>query len=316
MASTSTPNGIGQQFPEELSPAQKLQEKHAADAAHRPWVEDAVDEEDLARPPPSMQLASPSDDAMNEAVSQPLSEKAAGKQKARNESPGDRRASRPEAVPDTKSEDAFPALSGGPKPQSQPSVAMAWGARKPPSVATAAPNGVHGQRPASHASASHKSTSTSGKTGLATTNGVIAPHSQGSAVPQHMPMPGRYSERISFAPSQLLPRDQLKKPLQEVLRSINKSSKATVQMKSGPDGKIIFEGTGPVDAVRQALRDIAKEVGSKVCPIFLNRSERLTDFAAIRQDSHPVECAAFCHRPSRHRCTSDHRKDWGPHTGT
>ncbi|KAL8872429.1 MAG: hypothetical protein Q9174_001938 [Haloplaca sp. 1 TL-2023] len=262
MASTSTPNGVSQENPEELSPAQKLQEKHAADAAHHPKVEDAIDEEDLAHPPPSMQLVSPSGDAKTENVSQPLSEKAAGKQKVGKEPLDAPRASGPKTVLDTKSEDAFPALGGGPKPQSQPSVAMAWGARKPPSVATAGTNGIHGQRPASNASVSQNSISTSGRASSAS-NGAIAPHSRGSAVPQHMPMPGRYSERISFAPSQLLPRDQLKKPLQEVLRSINKSSKATVQMKSGPDGKMIFEGTGPVDAVRQALRDIAKEVGSK-----------------------------------------------------
>ena len=79
-----------------------------------------------------------------------------------------------------------------------------------------------------------------------------------------MSMPGRHSERVQFAPSQLLPRKEMKKPLQDVLRDINKKSKAMVEMKPGPGGVIYFEGKGPVDAVRQALKDVAKEVGSKV----------------------------------------------------
>lgn len=82
-------------------------------------------------------------------------------------------------------------------------------------------------------------------------------------MPHHMPIPGRNSEQIQFAPSQLLPRSQLKKPLQDILRSINKGSKANVEMKTGPNGNIIFRGTGPIDATRQALKDLAKEVGSK-----------------------------------------------------
>ena len=94
--------------------------------------------------------------------------------------------------------------------------------------------------------------------------------SRGSTIPQYISMPGRHTERIQFAPSQLLPRDQLRKPLQEVLRGINKRSKATVEMKPGPNNTIIFEGTGPVDATRQALRDVAREVGSKVRACFLD----------------------------------------------
>ena len=35
-------------------------------------------------------------------------------------------------------------------------------------------------------------------------------------------------------------------------------------MKPGPNGAIIYEGTGPVDATRQALKALAKEVGSQV----------------------------------------------------
>ncbi|KAL8733684.1 MAG: hypothetical protein Q9181_003481 [Wetmoreana brouardii] len=263
MTTNSTANGISHDAPQDISPAQRLQEKHLADAAHRPQVEEVIDEEDIAHPPPSMHIASSLSPSTAELTPQPLSEKAAGKQKARDEPIEPPPVVAPNVVLDTKSEDAFPALGGGPKPQAQAPMAMAWGARKPPSVANAIPNGMNGQGPMSSASTSRASTPASGKLTPATTNASAASQLRGPVVPQHMPIPGRHSERIQFAPSQLLPREQLKKPLQDVLRSINKRSKATVEMKSGPAGTIIFEGTGPVDAARQALRDVAKEVGSK-----------------------------------------------------
>ncbi len=246
-------NGISQDPIPELSAAQRLQEKHVADAAHRPMVEDAIDEEDIVHPPPSMKAAVPVAPTAVEEVQQPFSEKAAGKQKAREEpieSPSKANALHP-VILDTKSEDAFPALGRGPKSPAQASMPMAWGARKPLGVANAVPNGVNGQGPLS-------------STSRASTPVSVTSHRRGPSIPQYIPIPGRHSERIQFAPSQLLPRDQLKKPLNEVLRNINKKSKATVEMKSGPSGTIIFEGTGPVDAARQALRDVAKEVGSKV----------------------------------------------------
>ena len=72
-------------------------------------------------------------------------------------------------------------------------------------------------------------------------------------------------EQLRLAPSQMLPRNQLKKPLRDTLRDISKRSKANVDMRGGPSGSIIFEGKGSTDGVRQALRDVAQQVGSKVC---------------------------------------------------
>ncbi|KAL8701903.1 MAG: hypothetical protein Q9201_004660 [Fulgogasparrea decipioides] len=263
MATHSATNGTSHDAPQENSPAQRLQEKHRAEAAHRPQVEEVIDEEDVAHPPPSMHIAPSLSSSAAESMPRPLSEKAAGKQKATDEPIEPPPIAAPNVVPDTKSEDAFPALGGGPKSQAQAPMAMTWGARKPPAVANAIPNGMNGHGPMFSASTSRASTPASGKLTPATTNASAASRLRGPVVPQHMPIPGRHSERIQFAPSQLLPREQLKKPLQDVLRSINKRSKATVEMKSGPSGTIIFEGTGPVDAARQALRDVAKEVGSK-----------------------------------------------------
>lgn len=74
-------------------------------------------------------------------------------------------------------------------------------------------------------------------------------------------------EQLRLAPSQMLSRSQLKKPLRDTLRDISKRSKANVDMRGGPGGSIIFEGQGSTEAVRQALRDVALQVGSKVITV-------------------------------------------------
>ncbi|KAL8759535.1 MAG: hypothetical protein Q9184_003581 [Pyrenodesmia sp. 2 TL-2023] len=266
MAAASTENGTSQDLQHNVSPAQRLQEKHAASVPRRPIVEDVADEEDLIHPPPSS-LATPRPSSTSTEYAPPtMSEKAAGKQKAKEEPEEPLRptATTPPAVSlDTKSEDAFPALGGAPKPKYAAPVPTAWGARKPLAEAKAVPNGINGQGPMLSSASSRASTPASGKFTPTSINPSVASQPRGPSTPQHMPIPGRHSERIQFAPSQLLPRNQLKKPLQDVLRSINKGSKAKVEMKPGPNGTLIFEGTGPVDAARQALRDVAKEVGSK-----------------------------------------------------
>ena len=267
MATNAPVNGGSSAASDQLSPAQKLQEKHAAEAAHRATIEDAIDEEDIIHPPPSMHAAS---DGAPAPVLVPavdgMSDKAAGKQKALEEPNGLPASKKPDgnAALDMKSEESFPALGGGPKPQAQVPVARAWGAKKPGSVEQAGPNGANGAGSISSTTSSRASTPASGMLTPSSTAASAAPHSRGVSMPQYMPIPGRHSERIQFAPSQLLPRDQLKKPLPDVLRTINKRSKATVEMKPGPNGAIIFEGTGPVDHARQALKEVAKEVGSKV----------------------------------------------------
>ena len=258
-------NGASSMEPQILTAAERLQQKHEADAAHRPIVEDVVDEEDIAHPPPSMNHA-PVSEPIHDSVeqTQSMSEKAAGKQKARDEPVQIPPKSTPNGVVsfDAQDQEAFPALGSGPKAPAPVPAAMAWGAKKPSSLHAGA-NGANGNAASFSMNSSRASTPTSGLMTPASSNASRGPQIRGLSMPQQMPMPGRHSERIQFAPSQLLPRDQLKKPLQDVLRSINKSSKAKVEMKSGTNGNIIFEGTGPVDAARQALKDLAKEVGSK-----------------------------------------------------
>ncbi|MCJ1364441.1 hypothetical protein MMC16_003552 [Acarospora aff. strigata] len=273
MATEATVNGEVMSLQNQPSPAEQLMKKHAADESHRATIEDVVDEEDLAHPPPSAHLQDSTSSPPSAPVPQPsqesMSEKAAGKQKAREEPVGDKDTTDTgRAMLDTKSDEAFPSLGPGPKPRAVAPVTSAWGARKPASVANAATNGVNG-----HASEPPRSSTTSSRastpaSGMLTPSSVAPsaaqqPQPSRGATPQVLSMPGRHTERIQFAPSQLMPRNQLKKPVMDVLRDINKRSKATVEMRPGPGGVINFEGRGPTDAVRQALKEVAKELGSK-----------------------------------------------------
>jgi hypothetical protein len=78
-------------------------------------------------------------------------------------------------------------------------------------------------------------------------------------------LPGRSVERIVLAPSQVTPRAQLKRPIPDLLRDISKKFRAQVEMKEGTDGRLVFQGTGSQEAVRLALLEVAKVIGSKVC---------------------------------------------------
>lgn len=206
---------------EGLTPAQQLAQQHENND-HHVTVEDVPDEEDIAHPPPS---AAAKSDA-------PLSEKAAGKQKADEPAPAPKK-----PALNTQSEEAFPAL-GPVKPRAQAPVPT-WG-KKPAAVSSA--NGSNAN------------------SGTSTPSG---PAIRGPAVAT-MNLPGKHTERISFSTAQLTPRQQLKKPVGEIIRDINRKSKARLEQKTGPHGQIIFEATGPVEAVRESLKEIANEVGSKV----------------------------------------------------
>lgn len=271
MAIENTGNGGTSSVQEGLSPAEQLMKKHAAGETHNATIEDAIDEEDIAHPPPSAHLqdSAPGSSAgpVLDRVEEPMSDKAAGKQKARDEPVKEKGHDKSTNVMlDPKSDELFPSLGGAPKPRAAAPVSSAWGAKKPASVSTNGINGHASELPISSAASSRASTPASGMLTPGSTAASATPqshHSRGPT-PQIMSMPGRHNERIQFAPSQLMSRDQLKKPVLEILRDINKRSKATVEMRPGPGGVINFEGRGPIDAVRQALKEVAKELGSKV----------------------------------------------------
>lgn len=170
------------------------------------------------------------------AESTTMSDIAKGKKKVDDSAP----ATKPKGPAfDVKSEEAFPAL-GGPAPR-QPAPANTWG--KAPQT--------NGAKSATNGSTNASSRGSTPSMSLPGSNPGLA-------------MPGRHVERISLGPQDIMPRSQLKKPVAEVLREINKRSKASIATKEGPGGRIFFEGTGPVEAVRQALKELVQAIGTKV----------------------------------------------------
>ena len=279
-----------------LTPAQKLQEKHNADAAHRATIEDVIDEEDLQHPPPSLQAAL---ESRNTEPLRPMSAKVAGKQKAGEESSNavsnDKLNTQPTL--DTKSEELFPALGTGFGSKAPVAAAPAWGAKKPPSVGTAGTNGVNGRGPlASSLASSRTSTPASGILTQSTANASARPI---RGTPHNMSLAGRHSDKFEFTPGQLIPRDQLRKPIKDVLQSINKRSKATVSMKSGPRGVFVFEGVGPAEDTRQALKDVAKEIGVKVRTLCAMLPKKLS-FLVKKNSPGTSECPTTYHWEARY----------------
>lgn len=257
MASDPAANGRSEASFNDLSPAQKLKEKHNNGISHPSTVEDAVDEGISQSPKAGPEATS---DASFVPAEVP-SEKALGKQKEREDVNGILQdpKSKIKAAIDHLSEESFPALGGGPKSQT-PATAKSWGMKKTTPPAQSHSNGLNGSIGNGQASPSASSRASTPPVG--TWN---APPSKSRGIIDHrLPIPGKCTERIRFAPVQLKPRVQLRKPIPEILRAINKKSKANVEMKPGPNGYLFFEATGPVDAVRQALLETAKEIGSQV----------------------------------------------------
>jgi hypothetical protein len=247
----------------ELSAAQKLMQKHA-DEAHKATIEEVPDEEDLkhGEPPKSSSILEPTDSGSASAPTwtAPVSAKAAGKQKVQEP-----QSNQSGPALDTQSHDLFPELGGAPKPQNGPAMASIWSAKKPATSSSTAGNGNSNGFSSSNG-ASRSSTPTSGAATPTSATGAAATR----GLPSMMAIPGRHTERIQLAPSQLLPRTQMKKPLADILKDVNKKSKAYITMTTGQGGALWFTAIGPMDACRQALKDLVEQIGSKVSKCKMN----------------------------------------------
>ncbi|KAK2744285.1 hypothetical protein FQN57_004370 [Myotisia sp. PD_48] len=206
------------------SPAEALEEKHTQGAHSSVTIEDMPEEYDLPYTANS-EIKPPADNAT------PAEEKPTQKPAKKNVTPLD-----------VQSEESFPALGSGSKPR--PSASVAWGAVKSGSPSTSDANG---KRAENHPPIAPR-----------TATPPSAPHGG----PRILPMPGKHVEQLRFASSQMIPRSQLKRPISDIVRDISKKSKARIDVREGPGGSYIFEGTGNVDAVRQALKEVAQTVGS------------------------------------------------------
>ncbi|OTB02159.1 hypothetical protein M426DRAFT_62713 [Hypoxylon sp. CI-4A] len=181
---------------------------------------------------PDEELKSPSaaDTSEKSSWAQPASSKAAGKQPAR------------QSGLDTQSHEAFPEL-GVPKTTAASKSNISppiWG-------------GANGK-------ANGTSWSTNGTPRASTpTSGVSTP----TGVPRPVSIPGRNVETLLLEGRHVLPRNQLKRPLQDILKDINRKSRAVVTSAPAPSGHFKFEATGPQDKAQQALRDLVQQIGTK-----------------------------------------------------
>ncbi|TDZ38468.1 Vigilin 1 [Colletotrichum spinosum] len=157
---------------------------------------------------------------------EPISTKAAGKQKE---------SSAPGKKLDTQSHELFPEL-GASKPKGSPNVAPIWGAKS--NVSTPA-NGL-----------SRSSTPTSG----------VATPKNG---PPPMSIPGRNVETVVLEPQYILPRNQLKRPIPDTIKDINRKSRANITLSTATNGRLRFDATGPQEIAQQALKDLVQQIGTK-----------------------------------------------------
>lgn len=228
----------------ELSAAQKLQQKH--DEAHKATIEDIPDEDDLKhgeQPENISGVLEGPGDAPAPGWVPPMSAKAAGKRKEDNS----QKDSKP--LLDTQSEELFPGL-GGSKPKQAATNTPLWKFGKP----AASANGTNG------VSTNGTSTPTSGMNTPPSAKSQAA--SWGAPKPDFK-IPGQHQEPYHLRTNEMIPRTQLKKPLPDLLKDINKRSKANVSFKPTQDG-VTFTATGPREAAIQAIRDVVANVGAKV----------------------------------------------------
>ncbi|CAG1993496.1 unnamed protein product [Fusarium graminearum] len=132
---------------------------------------------------------------------------------------------------DTQSHELFPEL-GAPKGKSA-NVAPIWGAK---TANGATPNG--GSRSSTPAS------------------GAVTPN-------KPMVIPGRNVETVTLDPQYIMARGQLKRPIPDIIKDINRRSRANVTMATSTNGRYKFDATGPQDVAQQALKDLVAQIGTR-----------------------------------------------------
>lgn len=204
----------------------------------------------------------------------PMSSKAAGKQK--------------ESAPtktglDTQSHELFPEL-GAPKGKSA-NVAPIWGAK----------NGK-----ANGAGSNGASRSSTPVSGAATPS---------NAKPAFV-IPGRNVETVTLEPQFIMPRVQLKRPIPDIIKDINRKSRANISMFTAANGHLRFDATGPQDVAQQALKDLVSQIGTRVCALSFNNGRKLT-FSDFHQGSDSSIHASAYYRSRWVNDQGSPGEDWG-----
>ncbi|EGX90950.1 RNA binding effector protein Scp160, putative [Cordyceps militaris CM01] len=190
---------------------------------HAQHIPHAVTIEDV----PDADLPKPVNDASGSWAA-PITSTAAGKQKEKQSSL------------DTQSHELFPEL-GAPKGKAA-NVAPIWSAKN------GAPkqNGTNGTPPSPPPPVS-----------------ATGPTSAGQVPPPVMSIPGRKVESVTLEPQFIMERSKLKRPIPEILRDLNRKSRANITMSSISNGRIKFDATGPQDVAQQALKDLVTHIGRR-----------------------------------------------------
>ncbi|CAK7265494.1 hypothetical protein SEPCBS119000_001540 [Sporothrix epigloea] len=213
------------------SAAQRLLQEHSS---HHVTLETVPDEEDLKheaflRAEAASETPGPAPtDAPAASWAATPSAKSVGKQKAEPA---------PATNIDTRSHELFPELGAPKKPTSK--VAPVWSAKT-----GGLSNGANGSpQPAS--------------------SGSNTPTTR-SPGPPSLNIPGRNVSSVSLEDHQVLPRGSLKRPIPDIIKDINRKSRANITMLPPTGTRRQFNATGPPEVAQQALRDLVQQIGAKV----------------------------------------------------
>ncbi|EHY58019.1 Vigilin 1 [Exophiala dermatitidis] len=221
--------------------AQQLKERHDATEVHKVTVEDVPDEDDIQHPPPPHTHVEETKETAttNGGDNPPLSEKAAGKQKATDQP----------SVLDTQSDEAFPALGAASKPAVIPVTrAPGWVASASAKAAPTNSSPALGSRPGS--SGAGTPTSAAG----ARTPVTVIP---GAGARGNVLLPGRYRDSFEIDNADL----DKTKPIKRVLDDVKKKFNVIVTPKSTNFGtRTEFIAEGPKARVTEALMYVSKEL--------------------------------------------------------
>ncbi|KAM3497889.1 hypothetical protein MY10362_008770 [Beauveria mimosiformis] len=178
---------------------------------------------------PDVDLPKPTNDASGSWAA-PMSSTTAGKQKEKQSSL------------DTQSHELFPEL-GAPKGKASKVVPI-WSAKNGAPKQNGS-NGApqHATPPAPTAAA------------------ATGPASQ--VPPPVMSIPGRQVESVTLEPQFIMERSKLKRPISEILRDLNRKSRANITMSTVSNGRVKFDATGPQDVAQQALKDLVNQIGRR-----------------------------------------------------
>jgi hypothetical protein len=133
-----------------------------------------------------------------------------------------------------------------------------------------------------------------------------------------MAIPGRNVETIMLPSSSILPRTQLRRPIPDIVKDINRKSRAVITMANGPGGQLKFEASGPQDKAQQALRDLVSQIGRKVSTnaLTITCSTTLTDKPMLGNCHYfdPAVCQSSHHWQTRLHYQIHSREIWRENT--